>query len=158
MENEKNVPNLFWKIFKDFGGTSRKSKSSASNIGVEVDDQIIFDKPKVADKFNNLFTTVASNLVKSLPAGTGKYCIDQVEKFYTSKGVSEDSFELDPVCEEQVHTLLNGIHSCKATGLDNIPAKFVTDYYFSTHSYYKLVVISGYNARRFEKHESSATT
>ena len=104
----------------------RKSKSSASNIGLEVDDQIIFDKSKVADKFNNCFTTVASNLAKSLPAGTGKYCIDQVEKFYTSKGVSEDSFELDPVCEEQVHKLLNGINACKATGLDNIPAKFVT--------------------------------
>ena len=81
----------------------------------------------VADKFNNFFTTVASNLVKSLPAGTGKYCIDQVKKFYTSKRVSEDSFELDPVCEEQVHKLLNGINACKATGLDNIPAKFVTD-------------------------------
>ena len=74
-----------------------------------------------------IVTTVASNLVKSLPAGTGKYCIDQVEKFYTSKGVSEDSFELDPVCEEQVHKLQNGINSCKATGLDNIPAQFVTD-------------------------------
>ena len=74
-----------------------------------------------------IVTTVASNLVKSLPAGTGKYCIDQVEKFYTSKGVSEDSFELDPVCEEQVHKLQNGINSCKATGLDNISAQFVTD-------------------------------
>ena len=65
--------------------------------------------------------------MKSLPAGTGKYGIDQVEKFYTSKGVSEDSFELDPVCEEQVHKLLYGINSCKATGLDNVPAKCVTD-------------------------------
>ena len=128
LENEKNVPNFFWKTLKDLG-TSRKSKSSASNIGLEVDDQIFFDKSKVTDKFNNFLTTVASNLVKSLLVGrpTGKYCIDQVEKFYTSKGVSEDSFELDPVCEEQVHKLLNGINACKATGLDNIPAKLVTD-------------------------------
>ena len=65
--------------------------------------------------------------MKSLPAGTGKYCIDQVEKFYISKGVSEDSFELYPVYEEQVRKLLTGINSCKATGLDNVPAKFVTD-------------------------------
>ena len=41
--------------------------------------------------------------------------------------MSEDSFELDQVCEEQVHKLLNGINACKASGLDNIPAKFVTD-------------------------------
>ena len=120
------MPKKLWKTLKDLG-TSRKSKSSASNIGLEVDDQIIFDKSKVADKFNKFVTTVPSNLVKSLPAGTGKYCIDQVEKFNTSKGVSEDSFELDPVCEEQVHKLLNGINACKATGLDNIPATFVTD-------------------------------
>ena len=126
LENDKNVPKKLWKTLKDLG-TSRKSKSSASSIGLKVDDQIIFDKPKVADKFNTCFTTVASNLVKSLPAGTGKYCIDQVEKFYISKGVSEDSFELYPVCEEQVRKLLTGINSCKATGLDNIPAKFVTD-------------------------------
>ena len=68
---------------------------------------MIFDKPKVADKFNKFVTAVASNLVKSLPAGTGKYCNDRVEKFDTSKGVSEDSFDLDPVCEEQVHKHLN---------------------------------------------------
>ena len=65
--------------------------------------------------------------MKSLPAGTGKYCIDQVEKFYTSKGVSEDSFDLDPVFEEQAHKLQNCINSCKSTGIDTIPAKFVTD-------------------------------
>ena len=60
MENEKNVPKKLWKTLKDLG-TSRKSKSSASNIGLEVDDQIIFDKPKVDDKFNNFFTTVAES-------------------------------------------------------------------------------------------------
>ena len=128
LENEKHLPKKLWKTLKDLG-TSRKSKSSASNIGLEVDDQIFFDKSKVTDKYNNFLTTVASNLVKSLLVGrpTGKYCIDQVEKCYTSKGVSEDSFELDPVCEEQAHKLLNGINACKATGLDNIPAKLVTD-------------------------------
>ena len=65
--------------------------------------------------------------MKSLPAGTGKYCIDRVEKYYTSKGVSDDSIDLDPVCEEQVRKLLNGINSCKATWLDTIPANLVTD-------------------------------
>ena len=108
MEDEKNVPKKLWKTLKDLG-TSCKSESSASTIVLEVDDQIIFDKSKVADKFNTCFTAVASNLVKSLSAGTGKYWVDGVEKFYTSKGVSKDSFDLDPVCEEQVHTLLNGI-------------------------------------------------
>ena len=60
-KTRKNVPKKLWKTLKDLG-TSRKSKSSASNIGLEVHDQIIFDKTKVDDKFNNCFTTVASNL------------------------------------------------------------------------------------------------
>ena len=75
--------------------------------------------------------------------------------------MSEDSIELDPVCEEQVHQFLNGINACKATGLDNMPAQFVTDaseIITSPLTHNILVVISGYNARRFEKRESSSTT
>ena len=111
---------------KDLGSSS-KTKSSASNIGLNINDEIIFDKSKVAHQFNTFFTTVASNLVQKLSVATGRFGSLIVEQFYVDKGVSPNSFSLNPVTIDNVYKMLKGLNSTKATGLDNIPARFVND-------------------------------
>ena len=38
----------------------KKGKASSGNIGLKIDDELSFDKLKVAKKFNSFYTTVAS--------------------------------------------------------------------------------------------------
>ena len=111
---------------KDLGSSS-KTKSSASNIGLNINDEIIFDKSKVAHQFNTFVTTVASNLVQKLSMATGRFGSLIVEQFYVDKCVSPNSFSLNPVTIDNVYKMLKGLNSTKATGLDNIPARFVND-------------------------------
>ena len=111
---------------KDLGSSS-KTKFSASNIGLNINDEIIFDKYKVAHQFNTFFTTVASNLVQKLSVATGRFGSLIVKQFYVDKGVSPNSFSLNPVTIDNVCKMLKGLNSTKATGLDNIPARFVND-------------------------------
>ena len=44
---------------------SKKNKSSASNVGLQIDGELCFDKSTVAERFNSIYTTVASKLVKN---------------------------------------------------------------------------------------------
>ena len=71
----KNKPRNLWQILKSSLGTSSKTKNNSSNIGFLINDNICFDKIKVADTFNNYFTNIASNLVDRHPASTGNYSV-----------------------------------------------------------------------------------
>ena len=92
-----------------------------------IDEEICFEKEKVASSFNHFFTTVASNLVSKLPIGSNNFGRNCVFDYYSSKGITPNSFSLQNVSEEKIRLLLKGICSKKATGLDNLPAKFIRD-------------------------------
>ena len=47
-------------------GCSKKCKTKETNIGINIDDSICFDKGKVATHFNNFFSDIAENLVGRL--------------------------------------------------------------------------------------------
>lgn len=47
--------------------------------------------------------------------------------YYKQQGVSQDSFALPVVCVEDVCKVLKSVDKTKAAGLDNIPARFVSD-------------------------------
>ena len=74
--------------------------------GLKIDNEICFEKSKVAENFNNFFSTVASSLLKKLPTGSGKYGFDHVKRYYSNANVSYVSFMFQPVTEETVFNIL----------------------------------------------------
>ena len=48
-------------------GLPNKSQNKTQNIGLKIGDEVNFDKAKVADHFNEYFTSIASKLVEKLP-------------------------------------------------------------------------------------------
>lgn len=122
----QNKPKQLWQTLKSLG-TSSKSKSRSNNIGLNINDELCFDKLKVAENFNTFFTTIASKLVEKLPAGLGKYGFDHVVSFYQRMRVKKDAFNLAQITEDVVLKHLETLNPGKATGLDNLPAKFLRD-------------------------------
>ena len=70
---------------------------------------------------------MASKLVDKLPIGKGMFSGNFIFGYYKNKGINQDSFKFSPVGVDEVSTLLGKMNSKKATGLDNIPAKFVKE-------------------------------
>lgn len=66
LENNKKDSRSLWDNLNCLGLPSMKGQSSC-NIGLNIDDEVCFDKVKVAEKFNSFYTTVAAKLVEKLP-------------------------------------------------------------------------------------------
>ena len=124
VEENKNYPRKLWQTLKSLG-TSSKSKSKSQNIGLKIDSNITFDKSKVSETFNSYFSTIASSLLNKLPTGTNRFGLHHVNQFYNSLNVSNFSFTFQPVSEDQVLKILQSLNSNKATGLDQLPARFL---------------------------------
>ena len=92
-----------------------------------MDDGICFEESRVADSFNDFFTTIAHKLVKELPSGIGKFTSSFFTIFYKSKGILLDSFKFSSVNQHEVEKFLCGMSRDKATGIDGIPARFLRD-------------------------------
>ena len=54
MENKDDYKSL-WKTLKTMGLPSKKTESSKA-IGLKINDEICFDRLKVAEKFNSFFS------------------------------------------------------------------------------------------------------
>jgi hypothetical protein len=126
LEKNKNNPTGLWKTLKNLG-LPTKSVSSSATIGLQVGEEISFEKTTVAETFNNFFTNVASNLVSKLPIGPGLYGKHFVREFYSRQNVKAGDFALTSVKEEEILKLLKNVSTKKATGLDSLPARFLKD-------------------------------
>lgn len=85
------------------------------------------DQKEVANCFNRFFTTVADNLIKELPVQTVLYNDKLVKEYYANCGVTLGGFSFNKVNETTVYKKLTDLKCNKATGLDNIPARFIKD-------------------------------
>ena len=127
VEENKNKPTKLWQTLKSLG-TSSRSKCDTKNIGLKIDNEMCFDKLKVAEQFNMFFTTVASSLVNKLSQGTGKFGDDHVSSFYQGKDVSpKNAFCLKEVNVDNINQILNWMSANKATGLGDLSARFIKD-------------------------------
>ena len=70
---------------------------------------------------------MASSLVNKLPQGTGKFGDDHVSSFYQGKDVSPNAFCLKEVKVDNINQILNSMSANKATGLDDLSARFIKD-------------------------------
>ena len=87
----------------------------------------VLENFKVANIFNNFFTSVAEKLVDKLPKRPIHFAKQFLKDYYQEKGVVENSFHFLIVGEEEIENLLNGLTASKATGLDSLPARFLKD-------------------------------
>ena len=78
---------------------------------------------------NIFFTTVANDLTGKLPEVSNNFGVksDSFERFYSSKGVSNNDFELRFVDEECIYDELRSLNIHKAVGLDEIAPRFLRD-------------------------------
>ena len=112
----------FWKFYKN----EVKTKSSSSeHVGIEslnVDSQHIQQPEKIAEVFNNFFTTIESN-----SSTTKQESIRLINKnFQTLKGngtIKPGSFSFENVVDNDVLEALNSIDSDTSPGISNIPIK-----------------------------------
>ena len=125
INESKGNPKSLWKTLKLLGHFE-KNKSTCK-IGLKIDDEVCFNEKLVAESFNNFFTTVASDLVKKLPLPSNEFGKEQVNKFYTDKGVFKDRFKLHSVENETVLKLLRSLNVNKAVGLDGTSSRFLRD-------------------------------
>ena len=86
-------------MLKEVGSSSR-CKTKPNNIGLNIDNEVCFDKLKVAEHFNDYFTSIASSLVEKLPTCSGRFGQAYVADFYRNQNVLENMFGL-------VNTLYN---------------------------------------------------
>ena len=126
VEESENQPRKLWQTLTNLG-TSSKLKTNSKNVGLKIGNEICFDKFKVAEKFNNFYSTVASSLLTKLPTGSGKYGFDHGKQYYSNANGSNVSFMFQPVTDENVFNILQSLNSNKATGLDKFPPRFLKD-------------------------------
>ena len=81
----------------------------------------------VATHFNDFFTPNTASLVNNLPACSGQFSQRHAVEFYRNKHDTEDMFSLANVTIGQVSKILHSMSSSTATGLDEIPAKYIKD-------------------------------
>lgn len=122
----KDDPQKLWKSLKQLGYRN-KLKTRTLNMNLNSEGTLTSDKSLVAGIFNNFFTTIASTLVNKLPSPSGRYGEDHVESFYKRLGVRTDDFHFNEVSEEVVLLKLRALKPSKATGIDNIPSRFIRD-------------------------------
>ena len=97
------------------------------SIGLNIDNNICFDKSLVSEHFNKYFTNVASTLVDQLPPSNGKYERQHFQDFYRSLGVTRNRFCFSEVSEKNVLSILCKLNSSKATELDLLSPTFIKD-------------------------------
>ena len=125
-ENKNNSKNL-WQQLKSLGYKNKKDDNS--NIVLTINEDTCHDHKTIADYFNQFFTTVASVLVQKLPACSKVYDYksEAFRNFYKSKNPEGKKFVLKHVTEDFVFKELMHLNTCKSTGLDGIPARFLKD-------------------------------
>ena len=93
-------------------GLKGKGKTTQETV-INVQGELSHDKTKIANEFNNYFTTVADKLVNKLPLKTNKYHTDsdKFQNFYDEKGISKDSFHFSRVTAKFVLDRIEEIES-----------------------------------------------
>ena len=122
----KQQPKQLWQLLKSLG-TLTRCNCKPGSIGLNIDNNICFDKSLVSEHFNNYFTNVASTLVDQLPPSNGKYERQHFQDFYRSLGVTSNSFCFSEVSEKNVLSILCKLNSSKATELDLLSPRFIKD-------------------------------
>ena len=95
-------------------------KGLESSVFLEKDGKISFDPGTNAGIFKDLYSNLASNLVKQLPTATSKYGMDYVRDYYKNIDLPDESFGFSHVHEKQIINILEKFDTNKAAGIDRL--------------------------------------
>ena len=115
IEEGQNDPKSIWKIFQQFGASSKKG--SAENIlGIKHGEHVITHEKLIADHFNEFFINVASDLKQPLKPSN----FEKLNSFIDSKVTNDVSFQIPLINCSFVTNFLLSLDGTKSTGLDCI--------------------------------------
>ena len=125
IQENKHIPKRLWKSLRTLGYSNKNKQKT--KIGLRIHNEICFEEDKVANEFNSFYTTVAASLVEKLPTSCNIFGSEHVNKYYSDKGIQQNSFSLNPVTPECILKHLQSLKRNKSTGLDGVSAKFLND-------------------------------
>ena len=122
----RNKLKELWKTLKSLGLSSDKARQS--KISLNKDGAIQFEALENKNTFKRFYFELAGGLQEKLSRAPNKFTSQTTKTNYpkTSCNVSND-FEFSNVSEEDVKNTLLTLDTSKATGMDQIPAKFLRD-------------------------------
>ena len=124
LENKSNTRNL-WKLLKQ---TAPIKASSKTPTAIKVNEEHLTDPVKIADAFNEYFTSL--NVTSGPPEGlvTTQYELDALlHSFVESRTQDEVEFCIPPITREIIEKDLKRIPPNKATGLDGISIRVLKE-------------------------------
>ena len=127
ISENRNNPKSLWQHLKQLGYKAHKAGNA--NIVLNIDDENCHSPLKIANHFNDFFTTVASKLVDKLPCPSKLFDLNSevLLNFYKERNDGNNKFVLKHVSESFVYKELRNLNSSKSTGLDEVPARFLKD-------------------------------
>ena len=120
INNNHNNPKQLWQNLHDITGKSMKQSTNF----IDDDNGIpILDPEAIANRFNNHFTSVHEKLHKG--QNNGEFNTDRLKEFVNHKVPTETEFSVSLVEESFIQKQLQNLNVNKATGIDNISAKYL---------------------------------
>ena len=100
-----------------------------SKICLKEKNKIVFNATKNCSIFKNYFSRLAQNLVSKLPLLPNIFTESKIASYYDNDAVSKDlNFQFEETAPaEKILSILKGLNSSKAAGIDNLSGKFLKD-------------------------------
>jgi hypothetical protein len=109
-----------WKLINDLTGCHRRKNNDIILID---ENNVISSEPSiVANKFNDYFVNIVSNLRKK---STQNIILQEEYKSWFPEKNYVNSFFLTPVCMNEIVKILKGFNDCKSSGIDGISVKAI---------------------------------
>ena len=123
VNENQNRPKKPWQILKEIGASS-KGKTTPKSFSLNIENELCFDKPKVAEYFNDyVLLLLLHHLSRSFHHVQADLGMLMLLIFYQNQNVSDNMFGLVSVTVDQISSILNSISASKVTGLDELPAR-----------------------------------
>ncbi|MEW8547445.1 MAG: reverse transcriptase family protein [Candidatus Thiodiazotropha sp.] len=114
IEEGKDDPRSIWKIFREFGASSKCENREIFEINLN--DRIVSNEVDIANAFNTYFATVASQLKEPIKASN----FSSLKEHINSNVPSDTFFDIPEINTSFVRKFLTTLDCTKATGLDDI--------------------------------------
>ena len=86
-----------------------------------------FENSSNANTFKNFFENLANDLVLKLPKAPNIFTLAKTLTYYKTLGISDNNFNLTHISEENMLKYLINLSPNKASGIDNLSARFLKD-------------------------------
>ena len=119
----KNNPKELWRTLKSLGMPSKGGRQS--KISLKENGVVSFDRKKNANIFCMFFSNLADSLLLKLPHPKNKFGIKTTREYYKETRNNCEDLVLHNVDITSVEKILKNLDVAKASGIDQISARFL---------------------------------